>query len=81
MKHEYTPHGVCARKFEFSINDGKINDLKITGGCSGYSTGMMKMVEGMKADDVIERLDGVRCAGKASSCPAQLALALKEARI
>jgi len=79
MKHEYTPKGVCARKFEFTLNDGKINGLQITGGCSGYSSGVMKLVEGMSADDVIKRLEGVKCSGKPSSCPEQLALALKSA--
>ena len=80
MKHEYSPRGVCARKMEFVLNDGIINDLRITGGCSGYSSGVVKLVEGMRADDVIERLENVKCAGKASSCPAELAAALKSAK-
>jgi len=80
MKFEHTPQGVCARKMEFTLNDGIINNLKIVGGCSGYGIGMTKLVEGMNADDVIQRLEGVRCAGKASSCPAQLAQALKAAK-
>jgi uncharacterized protein (TIGR03905 family) len=79
MKHEYTPRGVCARKIEFDMEDGRVSDLKITGGCSGYSNGLTRLVVGMNADEVIGKLEGVRCAGKASSCPAQLAAALKTA--
>jgi len=81
MKHEYQPRGVCAKKMEFVLNDGVINDLKITGGCSGYSNGVMKLVEGMDAQEVIKRLEGVKCAGKPSSCPEQLAMALKAATV
>jgi uncharacterized protein (TIGR03905 family) len=77
MKHEYTPRGVCAQKMEFDIDDGVINDIEITGGCPGYSSGISKLIVGMKAEDVIERLENVRCGGKPSSCPAQLAAALK----
>jgi uncharacterized protein (TIGR03905 family) len=77
LKHEYNPRGVCAKKIEFDINDGVISDLKIIGGCPGYSSGMAKLVVGMKADDVIDRLENIRCGTKPSSCPAQLALALK----
>ena len=79
MKHEYTPHGVCAKKIEFVINNGIIDDVIISGGCAGNGVGIAKLVTGMKAVDVIERLENVRCGGKASSCPAQLAMALKSA--
>ena len=77
MKHEYTPRGVCAGKIEFDVNDGIINNVKIHGGCQGNSTGIAKLVEGMKADEVIEKLESIRCGGRPSSCPAQLAMALK----
>jgi uncharacterized protein (TIGR03905 family) len=79
MKHEFTPRGVCAKKIEFDVNNGIINDVKISGGCQGYGAGIANLVEGMKPKDVIARLENVRCGGKASSCPAQLALALKAA--
>ncbi|MCL2037372.1 MAG: TIGR03905 family TSCPD domain-containing protein, partial [Oscillospiraceae bacterium] len=74
---EYTPKGVCARKIEITVNDGVLNDVKISGGCSGNGAGIAKLVEGMKTQDVIERLESIRCGGKPSSCPAQLAQALK----
>ena len=79
MKYEYTPRGVCASKIEFTINNGVIDDVKITGGCPGYSMGVSKLIVGMKPEDVIERLENIRCGGKSTSCPAQLAMALKSA--
>ena len=81
MKFEYTPRGVCARKIEFEINeDGIIKDVEFSGGCAGNAVGIAKLVEGMRADEVIEKLEDIRCGGKPSSCPAQLALALKAAK-
>ena len=77
MKYEYTPRGVCAQKIEFTINDGTLNDVKIYGGCQGNGAGIAKLVEGMKTDDVIERLESIKCGGRPSSCPAQLAAAVK----
>ena len=77
MKHEYTPRGVCAKKFEFNLENGIINDLKIIGGCAGNGAGIARLVEGMKTEDVIERLDGISCGGRPTSCPAQLAAALR----
>ncbi|MCL2070803.1 MAG: TIGR03905 family TSCPD domain-containing protein [Oscillospiraceae bacterium] len=79
MRYEFTPRGVCANKIEFDINNGVINDVRISGGCPGHGLGVAKLVEGMKADDVIERLESIRCGGRPSSCPAQLAAALKSA--
>ena len=80
MKHEYTPHGVCAKKIEFTINGDTLNDLQIVGGCPGNALGISKLVEGMKVDDVIERLENISCGGKPSSCPAQVAEALREVK-
>lgn len=78
MSYEYTPQGVCARKFEFDVNNGIISGLKIIGGCAGNGAGIARLVEGMKAEDVIEKLENVNCGSKPTSCPAQLAKALKE---
>ena len=82
MKYEYTPNGVCAAKFEFDIapdksGDDVINEVKISGGCPGNGAGIAKLVAGMKVDEVIERLENIRCGNRASSCPAQLAIALR----
>ncbi|MCL1832273.1 MAG: TIGR03905 family TSCPD domain-containing protein [Oscillospiraceae bacterium] len=79
MKHEFTPKGVCAQKIEFALNDGVVNDVKVFGGCQGNGAGIAKLVEGMRAEDVISRLENIRCGARATSCPAQLAKALREA--
>ncbi len=78
MTYEYTPRGVCSRKMILEVEDGIITDLKVEGGCNGNLQGISKLVKGMKIDDVIERLSGIRCGAKPTSCPAQLAEALKQ---
>lgn len=77
MKYTYRPKGVCSQMMEMDIEDNKLKSLKITGGCSGNLQGIAKLVEGMDIDDVINRLDGVRCGFKSTSCPDQLAQALR----
>ena len=77
MKHEYTPKGVCAGKIEFDINGEVVNNVRFVGGCSGNGAGIAKLVEGMKKNEIIEKLENVRCKGRPTSCPAQLAQALK----
>ena len=77
MKYTYRPKGVCSQMMEMDIEDNKLKSLKVTGGCSGNLQGIAKLVEGMDIDDVINRLDGVRCGFKSTSCPDQLARALK----
>ena len=74
----YTPRGVCARQMEIDVEDGIIKEFRIVGGCHGNGQGISALVKGMKVDDVIERLQNIRCGNKESSCPAQLATALKE---
>ncbi len=77
MKYTYRPKGVCSQMMEMDIEDNKLKSLKVTGGCSGNLQGIAKLVEGMDIDDVINRLDGVRCGFKSTSCPDQLAQALR----
>lgn len=77
MIYEYYPRGVCSRKMIIDIEDGKIKDLEVIGGCNGNLKGIGALVKGMAVENVIERLDGIRCNGKPTSCPAQLAQALK----
>lgn len=77
MKYEYTPRGVCSRKMIFEVENGVITDLKVEGGCSGNLQGISSLVKGMKVEEVIERLAGIRCGSKSTSCPAQFAEALK----
>ena len=79
MTVEYTPKGVCSRKIEIDIENGIINKVRFVGGCNGNTQGISKLVAGMKAEDVISRLEGVNCNGRGTSCPDQLAKALKEA--
>ena len=78
MTYEYTPSGVCSRKMLIEVEDGVVVDLKVIGGCNGNLQGISSLVKGMKIEDVIARLDGIRCGGKSTSCPDQLAQALKE---
>jgi len=79
MVFDYTPQGVCSRKMHIDIEDGIVKSLQVEGGCSGNLQGISKLVAGMKVEDVIARLDGLRCGVKPTSCPDQLAQALKQA--
>lgn len=80
MRYEYTPRGVCSRKMIFEVENGVITDLKVEGGCSGNLQGISSLVKGMKVDEVIEKLSGIRCGSKSTSCPAQFAEALKQVK-
>ena len=73
----YVPRGVCSRQIQFSLDGDVVRDVKFTGGCHGNLQGIAKLVEGMKVDEVIERLEGIDCNGKGTSCPDQFAQALK----
>ncbi len=72
----YLTAGVCSREILFSIQDNKIQNIKFYGGCSGNLQGICRLVEGMDVEEVIEKLRGVRCGNKNTSCPDQLARAL-----
>lgn len=78
MTINYTPRGVCSRNISFDLEDGIIRNVKYTGGCNGNLQGIGKLVEGMKAEEVISRLENINCNGKGTSCPDQLAKAIKE---
>lgn len=78
MIYEFTPRGVCSQKMIIDVEDGVVRDLQVLGGCNGNLKGISSLVKGMKIEDVIERLDGIRCGMKPTSCPDQLARALKE---
>ena len=78
MEIKYQPHGVCSRQIIIDVEDGIVNSVKFVGGCSGNTQGVAALVKGMKVDDVIDRLEGIRCNSKPTSCPDQLAKALKE---
>lgn len=79
MEYRYKPTGVCSREMIFNINeDNTIESLEVIGGCNGNLKGIGRLIKGMKIDDVIERLEGVECNIKNTSCPDQIAQALKE---
>ena len=75
----YKTKGVCSQKIEFELKDHKIYGVKFTGGCHGNLQGIGKLVEGMDADEVIARLEGIHCGFKSTSCPDQLAKAIRGA--
>ena len=77
MFFNYQPKGVCARQMTFEVEDGIVKSLQVQGGCHGNLQGISKLVEGMKVEDVIARLEGIRCGFKPTSCPDQMAQALK----
>jgi uncharacterized protein (TIGR03905 family) len=76
--YSYVPKGVCSKKIDFEIVDGKISEVIFTGGCSGNSSGVAALVKGMKVEEVIKRLKGINCGTKSTSCPDQLAIALEK---
>jgi len=79
MQYEYKTKGTCSQRILFTIEDGILRDVQFIGGCNGNLQGISKLVEGMTVEDVIARIDGIRCGFKPTSCPDQLATALKEA--
>ena len=80
MKHiDYTPKGVCSRKISIDVDGDVIVDVSFVGGCSGNTQGVAKLVVGMKAEEAIKRLRGIKCGFKQTSCPDQLSLAIEEA--
>lgn len=79
MTIRYTPRGVCSRAFQIQVEDGVIRQIRIEGGCDGNLKGLSSLLEGMRAEEAVSRLEGIRCGSKATSCPDQLAQALKTA--
>lgn len=80
MQYTYRTKGVCSQMISFEINDNKLSNVQFFGGCNGNLKGIGALVEGMDIDDVIARVEGIKCGMKSTSCPDQLAKALKEAK-
>ncbi len=80
MTVRYQTRGTCARQITFDLEDGIVRNVRFDGGCSGNAKGVSALVEGMTADEAIRRLEGIRCGFKSTSCPDQLAQALKQAQ-
>ena len=80
MKYSYFPTGVCSRQINLELDDnGKSTSCEFVGGCSGNTQGICMLVKGMDAKDAIDRLKGIDCRGRGTSCPDQLSKALVEA--
>jgi uncharacterized protein (TIGR03905 family) len=77
MEFTYKTKGTCSREITFEVVEGKVHNVKFYGGCNGNLKGIGSLVEGMDIDDVIARLEGIKCGMKQTSCPDQLAAALK----
>lgn len=78
MKYTYKTKGVCSSTINFEVENGVITELQLIGGCNGNLKGISSLCKGMRIEEVIERLEGIRCGFKSTSCPDQLAKALKE---
>ncbi len=78
MTVEYDPRGVCSRHMSISAEDGVITNVEVFGGCDGNLQGISRLVVGMKVEDAIERLRGIDCGGKGTSCPDQLSKAMQK---
>lgn len=79
MTIQYTPKGVCSRAFEIEVEEGVIQSVQVVGGCDGNLKGLSSLLKGMKVEEAIQRMEGIRCGVKATSCPDQMAQALKAA--
>ena len=79
MNYEYKTKGTCSQMIFFDVEDGKVKNVQFLGGCNGNLKGIGALVEGMTPEQVIERVEGIHCGMKSTSCPDQLAKALKEA--
>lgn len=80
MQYEHQNKGTCSRSVLFDIEEGKVKNVQYIGGCNGNLKGIGALVEGMEVNEAIRRLEGIQCGMKATSCPDQLAQALKEVR-
>ena len=80
MQYEYKTKGTCSQRIFFDVEEGKVKNVQFVGGCNGNLKGIAALVEGMDVADVIARVEGIRCGMKATSCPDQLAQALKAAK-
>ena len=81
MEYTYTPQGVCSSKFIIEIDGDIIKSVRIIDGCPGNTMGVSKLVQGRKIDEIISLLEGIDCRGRGTSCPDQLAKALKDIKL
>ncbi|MDE5946884.1 MAG: TIGR03905 family TSCPD domain-containing protein [Oscillospiraceae bacterium] len=79
MEYTYVPSGVCSRMITFEVENEIVSNVKFIGGCNGNLKGLASLAEGMNIHDVIEKLEGIKCGMKQTSCPDQFSQALKQA--
>ena len=79
MQYTYVPQGVCSREMRVDVENGIVKSAQIVGGCSGNTQALCRLVEGLKAEDAIAKISGIRCGFKSTSCPDQLSKALRKA--
>lgn len=79
MAYQYRTRGVCSRNITFDIVDGKVTNVHFEGGCAGNTKGIASLIEGMDAQEAIKRMEGIQCGFKSTSCPDQLAKAIRQA--
>lgn len=79
MKYTYYTQGTCSQAIEFEIEDGLLKHVQFYGGCHGNTQGVSALVEGMKVEEILKRLEGIRCGYKSTSCPDQLCRAIRQA--
>ena len=78
MTHTYRTKGVCAMQIQFDLEDGIVKNVQFMGGCNGNTQGVAKLAEGRDAKELVALLEGIKCGFKGTSCPDQLAKAIKE---
>lgn len=78
MEYRYKPQGVCSSEIIINVEHNIIKDIKVINGCDGNLKGISKLLIGMNTDDVIQKLKGIKCGFKDTSCPDQIAKALEE---
>lgn len=78
MKYQYSTQGTCSYQIDLDVEDGVIKDIQFYGGCDGNLQGICSLVRGMKVEDVLPKIEGIRCGMKTTSCPDQLARALRQ---
>ncbi len=78
-KFHFSPRGVCSRGIDVELENGIIKNIEFHGGCAGNTQGVASLCRGMRVEEAVERLSGIRCGFKSTSCPDQLSIALKEA--
>lgn len=79
MRHTYKTKGTCSTQIDFDLNGDIVSNVQFTGGCNGNLQGISSLVDGLTVEQIEDKIKGIRCGFKATSCPDQLAIAVREA--